>query len=331
MRQTTYDYTGRVGNRLKATRVRFYIGLMTCTAVVLVTAVIALAMPSAPAGSAGSPSTGVVRYLGVFEPSAPGSYAGIDQFAQAIGRQPNIVLYYGPWLGKFQVGFAAAAAERGATTLVQIGTGYASLASIASGQYDSYWRSYADEVKAFGGPVILSLDHEMNGDWESWGYRHASPSAFVAAWRHVVTIFREQGAKNVTWLWTINIIDTHDNHVAQPAPWWPGSSYVNWVGIDGYYYVPSETFAPLFGPTIADVRELTNDPILIAETGAALSAGQPAKIADMFAGVSEFGLLGFVLFDQNGVPEYIQTWRISSPAAFAALRQGVKAYMKPPL
>jgi Glycosyl hydrolase family 26 len=302
------------------------IGLIVCAAVVLVAMVMLfIARPSA---STRSDSTGLVRYLGVYEPDAPGSYADIDQLAKAIGRQPNIVLYYDPWLGKFQTGFATSAARHGAVTLVQINTGRTSLASIASGRYDSYWRSYADKVKAFGGQVILSIDHEMNGNWEAWGYEHQSPAAFVAAWRHVVTIFRKQGARNVTWLWTVNITDRL-NDVTEPAPWWPGSSYVNWVGIDGYYYSPSTVFSSLFGATIADVRELTDDPIIIAETGAASSADQSAKIGDLFLGVRTFGLLGFVLFDKDGVHE-TQSWRIGSPAAYAALRQNAEAYMKPP-
>ena len=65
----------------------------------------------------------------------------------------------------------------------------------------------------------------------------------------------------------------------RPNPWWPGSSYVTWVGIDGYYLKPSWKFAPLFGPTIGVVQELTADPILIAETGAVPASGQPAKIS----------------------------------------------------
>jgi mannan endo-1,4-beta-mannosidase len=269
-----------------------------------------------------------VRYFGVYEPGAPSSYAGIDQFAQAIGRQPNIVSYYSVWFKPFQTRFAASAEKRGALTFVQINARGISLASIASGQYDHYLRSYADTVKAFGAPVILSFDHEMNGSWYSWGYRRSSPAEFVAAWRHIVTIFREQGASNVTWLWQINIIDTSDNHVARPAAWWPGSSYVNWVGIDGYYYGPSVTFAQLFGPTIVAVRELTRDPILIAETGAARAAGQSAKILDLFAGVRDFGLLGFVLFDQDGV-RADQSWRLNNPLAYAAIRRATKTYMRP--
>jgi mannan endo-1,4-beta-mannosidase len=264
----------------------------------------------------------------VYEPDAPSSYAGIDQFAQAIGRQPNIVTYYSAWFEPFQADFAATAAKRGAVTLVQIDARTISLESIASGRYDNYLRYYAAAVKAFGGQVILSFDHEMNGNWYPWGYRHASAAAFVAAWRHIVTTFRQQGTRNVIWLWTINIIDTLDDHIAPPAAWWPGNSYVNWVGIDGYYYSPSTVFASLFGPTITLVRELTQDPILIAETGAARSAGQPAKIADMFAGVHDFGLLGIVLFDMDGVRQG-QGWQINSSAAYAAVRRAVKEYMKP--
>jgi len=316
---------GQLRHRRVARKV-IYIGLVICAAVALL--IIVVLPITRPSSSSGSHSTNLVRYLGVYEPDAPNSYAGVDQFAQAIGRQPNIALYYSSWLKPFQASFATSAVKHGAVTMVQIDATNTSLMSIARGRYDSYWRSYADEVKAFDAPVILSFDHEMNGDWYSWGYRQSSPAAFVAAWRHIVTIFREQGARNVTWLWTINIIDGLKD-VTGPTPWWPGSSYVNWVGIDGYYYSPSTLFPSLFGPTITDVRELTNDPILIAETGASIAAGQSAKIADLFAGVRTYGLLGFVLFNQDGVRK-TQSWRIGSPAAYAALRQEAEAYMKPP-
>ena len=138
--------------------------------------------------------------------------------------------------------------------------------------------SYAEAVRAYRHPVIMSFGHEMNGYWYSWGYRKTSPAVFVAAWRHIVKIFRVLGAQNVTWLWTVNIInDTHGGQIPRPGQWWPGSSYVNWVGIDGYYLKPSWKFAPLFGPTIAAVRSVTADPILIAETGAVPAADQPER------------------------------------------------------
>ena len=198
------------------------------------------------------------------------------------------MLYYSQWLEPFNIGFVTTAAKHGAVTLVQIAPKNISLESIASGRYDAYLQSYASEVKAFGAQVILSFGHEMNGDWYSWGYTHTSPAVFVAAWQHIVTVFRNQGTTNVTWLWTTNIIGM-PNRIPEPSSWWPGNSYVNWVGIDGYYWNSTTDFASLFGPTIADVRELTSDPILIAETGAEPSAGQSAKIANLFAGVSTLG------------------------------------------
>jgi hypothetical protein len=163
----------------------------------------------------------------------------------------------------------------------------------------------------------------MNGNWYSWGNTHTSPIVFVAAWRHIVTVFRHAGARNVSWMWTVNVIET--GGIPSPAVWWPGRSYVDWVGLDGYYYRASWTFASLFGPTIAAVRELTADPILIAETGATAGISQPAKIDDLFAGVRLYGLLGFVWFNAK----VDKDWRVSGPVAFSEFRHNAKAYYRP--
>ena len=284
-------------------------------------------------GPAGHQSTSSRSYLGVYVAGVPGSYAGVSAFTAATGVGPGLVVYYSGWQERFQAGFASQAARHGAVALVQMEPTGVSLAAIASGRYDAYLRSYAAAVKSFGRRVILSFGHEMNGYWYSWGYRHASPAVFVAAWRHVVTVFRRQGAKNVTWLWTVNITDTR-GEIPSPAPWWPGSRYVNMVGIDGYYLKPGWTFASLFGPTIKAVRALTLDPVLISETGAAPAVGQPAKIADLFAGVRAYGLLGFVWFDaiaHRELPRYgVRDWQLTGPAAFAAFRRGARAYRWPP-
>jgi len=221
----------------------------------------------------------------------------------------------------FKSSFAGQAWANGAVPAVQMDPETISPASIAAGRYDAYLHAYAAAVRSFGHPVIIGFGHEMNGWWFSWGYRHTSPAQFVAAWRHIVTVFRQQGAYNVTWLWTINIIDPAHG-IRTPAAWWPGSSYVTWVGIDGYYRKPSWTFASLFGPTIKAVRTLTLDPILLSETGVAAEAGQPAKITDIFAGVRAYGLLGFTWFDANGS----RNWRLAGPAAFAAFRHGARTF-----
>ena len=102
---------------------------------------------------------------------------------------------------------------------------------------------------------------------------------------------------------------------------------MNWVGIDGYYLKPNWQFAPLFGPTIGAVHELTGDPILIAETGAVPAAGQSAKINDLFAGIRSYGLLGFVWFNTTNLAG--QPFGITGPAAMEAFNKGASTYHRP--
>jgi hypothetical protein len=237
-------------------------------------------------------------------------------------------MYYSGWFVPFPAAFAATAASNGAVPLVQMDPDKISVAKIAAGRYDGYLSAYAEAVRAYRHPVIISFGHEMNGNWSTWGYQNTSPKVFVAAWRHIVTLFRNLGASDVTWLWTVNIIDdTQQGKIPAPAPWWPGSSYVTWVGIDGYYLKPNWQFAPLFGPTIARVRALTRDPILIAETGATAFAGQPAKIADAFAGIHAYGLLGLVWFDSTNMKG--QDFSLSGAAAMTAFRDGASTFTRP--
>ena len=192
-------------------------------------------------------------YLGVFEPGAPPGYAPIADFAQAAGRQPNLLGYYSGWAQPFDTSFAEMIYRHGVIPFVQIDPTDASIAAIAAGTYDDYLRSYANSVRDFGHAVVIGFGHEMNAPWYSWGYGHVAPSTFVAAWRHIVTLFRSQGADNVTWLWTLQADERGTGPIAS---WWPGAQYVTWVGIDGYYYRPSDTFASVFGQTINQVRAL---------------------------------------------------------------------------
>ena len=274
--------------------------------------------------------TGSGSYLGVYVKGAPLSFDGVEAFTSATGARPDLVMYYSGWYEPFQREFAAKAAANGAVPLVQMdpeGKGV-TVPAIAAGKFDGYLSAYAEAVRAYRHPVILSFGHEMNGSWSPWGYQHTSPKAFVAAWRHIVTLFRTLGTQNVTWLWTVNIINnTPNGTIPPPDPWWPGSSYVTWVGIDGYYLKSSWQFAPLFGPTITRVRTLTSAPILIAETGATDAAGQPGKVADVFSGIHAYGLLGLVWYDSTNSTG--QAFGINSSEAFDAFREGADSFTRP--
>jgi len=275
-------------------------------------------LPTGGSGSAGAQAS----YLGLYVSGVPLSYDGLTSFTRATGVSPNLVSYYSGWFEPFSTSFATLAAKHDAVPLVQINPKDISITAIASGTYDGYLKSYAEAVRSHHGPVILSFGHEMNGQWYPWGYKHTPARVFVAAWRHIVQLFQGVGADNVTWMWTVNTIWKKGNQIPNPSAWWPGSRYVNWVGIDGYFHNSAAQFSSVFGPTIADVRELTHDPILISETGAGPDTNQSAKIDSLFRGVQLYGLLGFIWFDAIGNTDD----RVDTRASMAAFRRGAKAY-----
>jgi len=260
--------------------------------------------------------------LGVFEPGEWASYQPVARFADVTGHRPSIVLIYSGWPEPFQTRFANLVHAHHAEPFVQMEPVGASLQAIAGGKYDRYLKTYAGQVRAFGHPVIVSFAAEMNGSWYAWGYGHTPAWLFVAAWRHVVGVFRAQGARNVTWLWTVNSVTVPSGPLRE---WWPGAGYVSEVGIDGYFFRTTDTYASVFGITIAQVRALTSDPILVSETAVGPVAGA-GKIADLFAGARADHLAGIIWFDQaqhDGL--YHQDWRLEdSPARLAAFRKASK-------
>jgi mannan endo-1,4-beta-mannosidase len=242
------------------------------------------------------------------------------------GAKPNLVAYYSGWAQPFNVSYATMLHGHGAIPLVQIDPSFAKVPAIAAADYDTYLRSYADSVRDYGHAVVIGFGHEMNGYWYSWGYSHTSAANFIAAWRHIVTVFRQEGAYNVTWLWTVNQLARRGS---QPIrAWWPGPNYVTWVGIDGYYVKPSESFDRVFGSTISQVQAITGKPILLSETGVSpkVNGYRFADITDIFNHVRSQNLLGVVWFDENQPAHglYQQDWQIEDDSqAQIAFRQGI--------
>ena len=295
-------------------------------AAALAAAVIAVIIPTgvgalghSPSPSAAGQRSAVQPYLGVLENGpghGPPGYGSIETFARTAGKEPNLVGYYSLWQKPFALPFADSMHRHGLIPLVQILPVGVSVSAIASGSYDGYLSAYAEAVRAYGHPVVIGFGPEMNANWWAYGYTHTPARTFVAAWRHVVTLFRALGADNATWLWTIAADGTGTRPILS---WWPGANYVTWVGIDGFYSKPSDTFASVFGQTIEQVRTVTVKPILLSETAVAHNANQVANILNLFNGIAQYGLLGLVWFDNA-------QWRIEdSPLAERAFRLAVSS------
>jgi hypothetical protein len=197
------------------------------------------------------------------------------------------------------------------------------LRAIASGRWDSLLRERARACAAFGGPVFLRWGAEFNGEWNPC-YGHAA--GFVAAWRHMVSVFRSAGATNVRWVWCpFTVQRPRRGGPDDWRPYYPGDRFVDWVGMDGYNWGTTRSwsrwqpFSEIFGPLYTDYAK--RKPLMICEVASAERGGDKAAwVADMGAQLAgRFSKVRTVVwFDTNKETD----WRVdSSEAALRAFRQ----------
>ena len=248
--------------------------------------------------------------------------ARLNAFKKVLGEQPGIVEYYMGFGGKFPTTRAVALAKQHSLSLIQINPRHVRLADIAAGKYDTYLRSYAAAARRFQAPVAICFGHEMNGPWYPWGRKYTRPATFVAAWKHIHNVFAAERASNVIWVWAVSR-DANRGGWRGLRRWWPGPRYVNWVGIDGYYRTPSQTFAYVFGQVLAELHKFTTKPEIIDETAVGPFHDRNRKIRDLVAGVARNHLLGLVWFDINAM----ERWAIDRDrAAGPLLRRAMTEY-----
>jgi len=206
-----------------------------------------------------------------------------NRFESNAGKKVSI-LHWGvgsPWDHDFNYWLSAfeSVRARGELSLIDMNSGSVRLRDIANGVYDSAFKTWAQQSKAYGRPYFLRWDWEMNGKWFSWGTTSTNqntPADYVAAWRRIHDIFQQAGATNVTWVWCVNHEFTGSVPLEQL---YPGDGYVDWTSIDGYNQAPGwwQTFSQVFASTYSHLLQLAPaKPIMIAETSSIEATGSKA-------------------------------------------------------
>jgi mannan endo-1,4-beta-mannosidase len=248
------------------------------------------------------------KFFGVEAEGAP-ALAPVTAFASSLDKQPDMIGQYMAWGSSFDAKAVTAAWSYGALYYLAWEPYDTTAEAIAAGQDDAYITRFATAVRKLNLPVAISFGHEMNGNWYPWGTGQTTAAQFVAAWRHIHNLFIQAGASNVIWVWNPNVI----NPVPQVSlqDYWPGDAYVDWVGITGYFPTSGpETFASLYGPTMAQIKQFTTKPIIIAETAVETGPSEVQATHSLVAGVKHHpGVLGFIWFDfdKDGVD-----WQVES-------------------
>jgi len=294
-------------------------------------------------------------YLGVYTPPAPFDVRRLDAFERQGRKGVSIAMWYQPWArgnrSQFDAGACAAIMRRGKVPLItwepwdpgsdanQLHDASTQpsfrLSRIIDGSYDSYIRTWARSIRSLGGPVMLRPLHEMNGNWYPWGgtVNGNKPAEFRAAWRHIHDIFENEGATNVTWVWSINHESTPGTKANAYAAYYPGDHYVDWTGISGFNwgttspYSSWRTWSHWYAEPLAYLRTL-HKPICIAEFASVEQGGDKAAwLRDAYARMRAYpGVKAVVYYDslERGRIS-TQDWRVAtSSASLASFRSAIK-------
>ncbi len=241
-----------------------------------------------------SPPPPAPLVLGAFIPDARGDARAILTFATHLGTAPRAVMWYQDWTDPearaFNAGQMDAVYIHGAVPVVTWEPWDATagpnqpvyaLRRILAGSYDGYVREWARAAALWQRPFYLRFAHEMNGTGYPWTptMNGNTPQEYVATWRHLHDIFRQEGATNVRWVWSPTVSAPGTSPL---APLYPGDAYVDWVGLDGYNWGTSQPwshwsdFTAIFAASYHDLAALTTKPMMIAETASAEAGGDKA-------------------------------------------------------
>jgi hypothetical protein len=226
-----------------------------------------------------------------FEPADGTVYLGVstdlsrlDVFDQAAGITAHPAIYgqYTTPDGSMAPTLANAQTVPGMTPMVSWNLPLTG-GGVAAGKQDAYLRRQADAVRAFGKPVFIRLDWEMNATWyPQWNVPAVSASAFIAAWRHVYDVFQSENATNAAFVWCVNVWQGPGK--TEDSAWYPGDAYVDWIGVDGYPQSASADYL-LNGPdglnALARYAASRGKPLMLAEWAPQLPQPDTAAPVDL--------------------------------------------------
>ena len=296
-------------------------------------------------------------YLGVFfNPQAEMGDA-LRSFEALTGKRHSIYHYYTYWgAGDFNyhkflldqiVGYGALPM----ITFMSVpgpgnpgcGSTELNLDSINRGDHDVYLHTFASQIAQYQSQFLLRWGHEMNLNQYSWsgycnGRNLAATQKFVSAYRRIVDIFHAAGANNVKWIWSPNYDQWPPESWNNTENYYPGDSYVDWIGVVGYNFGESrsdsgyhwDTFDDIFRIFLEDAQvNHPAKPVMIADFASSEDDGgdKAAWITEAFAEMKAYPNLRAAVYFHYNPPEYSPPllFRIDSSAdSVAAYRNAIQ-------
>ncbi len=195
-------------------------------------------------------------YHGVFAPVSGHrsemeiSWESIRSYAEAAGKNPAIVVFSHEWRSNrtFPLRESALIRSTGAVPYIRLmirsdtrqyqPEPLYTLARIRDGRYDRELSAWAQDARAFGSPIIVEWGTEVNGNWFPWNgfWNRGEEGArrFSDAYRHIITLMREEGAANIIWVYHVNWNSVPSSSWNGYSSYYPGDEYIDWIGVSLY-------------------------------------------------------------------------------------------------
>lgn len=115
-------------------------------------------------------------------------------------------------------------------------SGYTPMYDIMRGKFDSQFRQLAKDIKAYGKPVLLRLNNEMNTDWTSYAgiVTLLDPDIFISTWQRMYNIFKAEGVNNCIWIFNPIAKSTPYSSWGEDLCYMPGQDFVQIIGLTSY-------------------------------------------------------------------------------------------------
>lgn len=156
--------------------------------------------------------------------------------------------------------------------------------AILDGDFDRDLAAWARGARDLGTPVLAEWGTEVNGEWFSWNGKWNGgadgPERFAAAYRRVVGIAREEGARNVSWVFHVNAHDWPDEDWNRLENYYPGDDVMEWIAVSAYGpQTPmdreAQSLREMLDPALERIGRMAPEkPVILAEFGC--TRGSPA-------------------------------------------------------
>ena len=162
---------------------------------------------------------------------------------------------------------------------------YTPMFDILRGKYDEQFHELAQDIKAYGKPVLFRLNNEMNSDWTSYCglITLIDPDIFKLTWIRLYEIFEEEGVDNCIWIFNPIAVTCPFSSWGEDLCYMPGVDYVQALGITRYEMMNDDVVALSFKEGYSLLYDKNKDhwmnyPWIMSEFGCASGGETTGKL-----------------------------------------------------